>query len=98
MRRPPLVRPVRILLLLLVSALPAAAQPAAGRTAARGEPVVPEKAGKDLQAFYVGETPPRVDGRLDDEVWQRAQAIDDMVQNDPDNMQPPTERTSVRVL
>ena len=29
---------------------------------------------------------------------RRAQAIDDMVQNDPDNMQPPTERTVVKVL
>ncbi|HYB93798.1 MAG TPA: DUF5916 domain-containing protein [Vicinamibacterales bacterium] len=67
-----------------------------GRTG--GEPVVPEKVGKELNAFYVGDTPPRLDGRLDDEVWQSAQAIDDMVQNDPDNMQPPTERTVVKVL
>ena len=78
-------------------ALPAAAQPAAGN-AARGEPIVPEKVGKELQALYIGGTPPRIDGRLDDEGWQRAQAIEDMVQNDPNNMQPPTERTVVRVL
>ncbi|MEO7157000.1 MAG: DUF5916 domain-containing protein, partial [Vicinamibacterales bacterium] len=64
----------------------------------RSEPIVPEKVGKELQAFYVGQTPPRIDGRLDDEAWQTAQAIDDMVQNDPDNMKPPTERTSVKVL
>jgi hypothetical protein len=61
------------------------------------EPAIPEKAGKELVAYYAGDTPPRIDGDLDDEIWQRAQAIDDMVQNDPDNMRPPTERTLVRV-
>ena len=83
----------------LGAAMPALAQPSTSTSSAvRGEPAVPEKAGKELVAFYVGDTPPRIDGRLDDETWQRAQAIDDMVQNDPDNMQPPTERTSVKVL
>ena len=48
------------------------------------EPAVPEKVGKELQAFYVGDSAPRIDGRLDDEGWQTAQAIDDMVQNDPE--------------
>jgi hypothetical protein len=62
-----------------------------------GEPDVPEKAGKELVAYYVGDTPPRIDGDIADEIWQRAQAIDDMVQNDPDNMKPPTERTLVKV-
>jgi hypothetical protein len=79
-------------------AQPSANPPSAARASSRGEPVVPEKAGKELQAFYAGDTPPRIDGRLDDEVWHNAQAIDDMVQNDPDNMQPPTERTLVKVL
>jgi hypothetical protein len=79
-------------------ALPAAAQPSAGRSPVRGEPIVPEKTGKEIEALYIGDTPPRIDGRLDDEAWQRAQVIEDMIQNDPDNMQPPTERTSVRVL
>ena len=45
----------------------------------------------------MGDTPPRIDGDIDDEIWQKAQAIDDMVQNDPNNMQPPTERTLVKV-
>src|SRR5436190_10159346 len=79
-------------------AVPAFAQPSAGRTGGSAEPVVPEKVGKELQAFYVGESAPHIDGRLDDEAWQTAQAIDDMVQNDPNNMQPPTERTLVKVL
>jgi len=87
-----------ILIALLSLAIPAFAQPAAGRAGASAEPVVPEKVGKELQAYYVGDSAPRIDGRLDDEGWQLAQAIDDMVQNDPNNMQPPTERTSVKVL
>ncbi len=85
-------------LLSLAAGIPAFAQPAAGRSGGGSEPMVPEKVGKELQAFYVGESAPRIDGRLDDEAWQTAQAIDDMVQNDPDNMQPPTERTMVKVL
>src|SRR4026209_2185635 len=87
-----------ILIPLLSLAIPAFAQSAAGRAGASAEPVVPEKVGKELQAFYVGESAPRIDGRLDDEGWQTAQAIDDMVQNEPNNMQPPTERTVVKVL
>ena len=54
------------------------------------EPSVPEKAGKELHAYRVKGTPPRIDGRLDDEAWTLAQSVDDMVQNDPDNMQPPS--------
>lgn len=61
------------------------------------EPLVPEKAGKELHAFHIVGSPPRIDGRLDDEVWTLAQAIDDMVQNEPDNMAPPRERTVVQV-
>jgi len=98
MPRYPFARVIAFLLLLVLSSVPAVAQPVAGSGAGRAEPVVPEKVGKELQAYYVGESTPRIDGRLDDEGWQRAQAIDDMVQNDPDNMQPPTERTVVKVL
>ncbi|HEX8027775.1 MAG TPA: DUF5916 domain-containing protein [Vicinamibacterales bacterium] len=99
MRRLPLARVVVLLLAWSWLPAPAAAQsPPPPDSALRGEPVVPEKIGKELQAFYVGDTPPRIDGRLDDEVWQTAQAIDDMVQNDPDNMKPPTERTLVKIL
>jgi Domain of unknown function (DUF5916)/Carbohydrate family 9 binding domain-like len=83
---------------LFTTAVPAGAQPAASRSAVRGEPVVPEKAGKELQAHYVGAMPPRIDGRLDEEGWGLAQGIDDMLQNDPNNMQAPTERTLVKVL
>jgi hypothetical protein len=91
--RASLVRIVGIVLVLGVAFAPAFAQ----NNSRSPEPVVPEKVGKELVAHYVGDTPPRIDGDLDDEVWQRAQAIEDMVQNDPDNMQPPTERTIVKV-
>ncbi len=81
------------LLLAVVPAGPLFAQ----QPARPGEPQVAEKAGKELNAHYVGETPPRIDGRLDDEIWLAAQGIDDLVQNDPDNMTPPTERTVIKV-
>jgi hypothetical protein len=58
---------------------------------------VPEKAGKQLRAFRVRGAAPQIDGRLDDEAWNSADAIEDFVQEDPDNMQPPTERTVVRI-
>ena len=93
--RPVVMRAVGIVLLLAAVHGPALAQPAIPRAA--GEPDVPEKAGKELAAHYVGDTPPRIDGDINDEIWQKAQAIDDMIQNDPQNMQPPTERTLVKV-
>src|SRR4249919_3090162 len=78
----------------LVLSAPLSAQQTSPRNT---EPQVPEKAGKEMKAYYVGDKPPHIDGKLDDEAWTVAQAIDDMVQNDPDNMQPPTERTVVQV-
>ncbi len=98
MRRQSFTRALQTLLFSVAVATNAMAQPSAGASSVRGEPVVPEKVGKELQAHYVGETPPRIDGRLDDEGWAQAQAIDDMVQNDPANMQAPTERTMVKVM
>lgn len=61
------------------------------------EPDVPEKAGKEIRALRVSKTPPRIDGRLDDAVWQEAESIRDFVQIEPDNMQPATERTRVQI-
>lgn len=98
MPRPPSPVGYLLLLALVTTSVPALAQPSAARAGASTEPAVPEKVGKELTALYIGEQAPRIDGRLDDESWQRAQAIDDMVQNDPDNMKPPTERTLVKVL
>jgi hypothetical protein len=89
--------------LLLAGCLAAAAGAgtADGQTAAPSgggaEPVVPEKLGKELRAFRIRGEPPRIDGRLDDEVWGAAPSIEDFVQDDPDNMQPATERTIVQI-
>ncbi len=65
--------------------------------ASRAEPDVPEKQGKELRAFPVGDRAPRIDGTLDDEVWTAAARVEDLVQNDPDNMAAPKERTVVQV-
>ena len=61
------------------------------------EPDVPEKAGKFLRAFRITGNTPVIDGRLDEEVWARADPIDDFVQNEPDNQTAPTERTTIQV-
>jgi hypothetical protein len=41
---------------------------------------------------------PRIDGRLDEAVWQTAQPLTDFVQRDPAEGAPSTERTEVRIL
>jgi hypothetical protein len=74
-------------------------QPAASagqNVAAVGEPQVPEKEGKALRAFRLDGNTPRIDGRLDDEAWTLAEIRDDFVQNEPDNMEAPTETTSMQ--
>ena len=43
-------------------------------------------------------TPPTIDGRLDDEIWAQAPAADHFRQRDPNEGQPATERTEIRVL
>lgn len=63
----------------------------------RAEPDVPEKKGKELRAFPVGDKAPRIDGKLDDEIWGTADRVEDLVQQDPDNMTAPTERTVTQV-
>jgi hypothetical protein len=52
-----------------------------------------------LQAVRLGETASvRVDGILDEPVWQQAVPATDFLQRDPDNGAPATERTEVRIL
>jgi hypothetical protein len=86
------VRAAVVLLVWLASGPVAAAQ---GR--AESEPAAQDKIGKDLQALRITGTPPSIDGRIDDEVWTLAPAIEDLVQNEPDNMAPATERTTIQV-
>jgi Domain of unknown function (DUF5916) len=93
--RVPRLHAAAFLGILLAGLLPSAA--AAQRASGSGEPVVPEKVGKELHAYHITGQPPRIDGRFDDEVWTLAQSIDDFVQNEPDNMAPPRDRTAVQI-
>jgi hypothetical protein len=54
-------------------------------------------AGKTGRAVRV-EQAPRLDGTLDDPVWNAAEPIFDFSQREPHEGQPPTEKTEVRVL
>ena len=44
------------------------------------------------------DTAPKLDGTLDDPLWQQAKPISDFLEREPYEGQPPTERTEVRVL
>src|SRR5258705_5756337 len=83
-------------ILIAGGACPAFAQATTTISASR-EPAAQEKTGKELHAFRLGASPIRIDGRVDEEAWMRAVAIADFVQEEPDNMMPPTETTKVRV-
>jgi hypothetical protein len=84
-----------VMWLLCVSlAMPAYAQDAA--VPAAGEPAAEAKAGKVLRALRTA-TPPRIDGQLDDEVWRLAEPVEGLVQWEPDNMAPLSERTTVQI-
>ena len=77
----------------LVVARPAHAQDQAGPA----EPAAEAKVGKVLRAFRITGSTPQIDGLLNEEVWALADAIDDLVQVEPDNEMPPSERTVVQV-
>ena len=49
-------------------------------------------------AAHAAERPPDLDGRLDDAVWSLAAPVQLSRQVDPDEGQPPTERTEIRIL
>lgn len=87
---------LRVLSVCVIVGACVASPAMAQSSASTSEPIVPEKAGKEVHAFRIRGAAPRIDGRLDDEVWNSAQAIEDLVQEDPDNLQPPTERTVVQ--
>jgi hypothetical protein len=63
-------------------------------------PIGEEKGPGHHQVLRAARTPepPRIDGRLDDAVWQLAEPFDAFVQISPDEGAPPTELTEVRVL
>ena len=58
---------------------------------------VPATAQKQVRAVRVA-TPPVIDGRMDDAVWQQAEVITDFHQIRPGNQTEPSERTEVYVV
>jgi hypothetical protein len=67
----------------------------AGEASARNAKNQPT--GNSAEAVRV-ERPPKVDGTLDDPVWQSAEIITDFRQQEPNEGEPATERTEVRIL
>jgi len=63
----------------------------------RGGTVSPEQTGRLAQAARVDHAP-KLDGTLDDSLWQQATPITNFRQREPYEGQPPTERTEVRIL
>jgi hypothetical protein len=73
---------------LLCSATPVVAQ----------QPLPPEKASGGIMVARRATVSPRVDGRLDDEVWQTAQWLSDFVQREPQEGKPASDRTEVAIF
>ncbi len=73
--------------------------PAAADTAVFGpnEPARDYKAGKVIHARRILGTPPQIDGRLTDEIWNGGDAATGFLQRDPDNGKPMTEETRIQV-
>jgi len=61
------------------------------------EPAASVKEGKVIHALRVNGSPPKIDGWIDDEVWNTAEVGEDLVQWDPDNGDALTERTRFQV-
>ena len=59
---------------------------------------VPAEAGARVARAVRVERPPRMDGTLDDPIWQQANPITDFRQREPFEGQRATESTEVRVL
>lgn len=78
----------------LSAAIALVLSPAASAQDVTTTPVVPQK---QVRAVRVA-TPPVIDGRMDDAVWQQAEPITDFHQIRPGNQTEPSERTEVYVV
>ncbi len=78
---------------LAVIAIPAQAQQAKD-----GLGRLPEQPSDVATAIRANPGAPKVDGRLDEEAWRLAPAVSDFVQRDPNEGEPATERTEVRII
>ena len=90
-RRAPLALAISVAIAALVTTT-ASAQ--ANAQAVSETPVIGQK---QIRAVRV-ETPPVIDGRLDDAVWQQANVITDFHQIRPGNQTEPSERTEVYIV
>ncbi|HUE96049.1 MAG TPA: DUF5916 domain-containing protein, partial [Longimicrobiaceae bacterium] len=82
---------VRTLLLLFLFALPAHAQSANG-------PLYDDHSQAPSAVAVRAPAAPVIDGRLDDPAWQSAPVISGFYQMEPDEGEPVTQRTEVRIL
>ena len=64
---------------------------------AQAKPTAEALLSKSTRAVRV-DTPPVIDGRLDDPAWESALPVSNMIQVEPDNLTPPTELTEIRIL
>lgn len=83
---------MKLLVFALVSAAPAVAQQASTTPIAINHAATPR-----ITAAPLG-SPVHLDGKLDDAAWSAAQPVSLTAQRDPDEGQPPSERTEIRVL
>ncbi len=67
-------------------------------TAAQAQMVTQTGASARRGRATVVQTPPTIDGRLDDAVWRSAEVLTDFVQREPVEGNPVSERTEVRIL
>jgi hypothetical protein len=51
-----------------------------------------------IKAVRINPAPPRIDGILDDEVWQHAPVSDNFLQKEPTEGELPTEKTTVQIV
>ncbi len=64
---------------------------------AEAKPTAEALLAKSAQAVRVS-SPPVIDGSLADRAWETALPISNLIQFEPDNLAPPTERTEVRIV
>jgi hypothetical protein len=88
---------MRVILLALFVAVPAWATAPAMAQPPDSTRVGSHADAPQIHAFATSERI-KVDGKLDEEVWSQAQAVDQFTQRDPEEGQPVSERTEVRIL
>ncbi len=84
----------------LLEALEAATDPIAVKSARAATPEEEAEIGQGGKRMAATEAPvaPRIDGRVDDDVWALAEVVTDFLQREPVEGGVPTHRTEVRIL